>query len=304
MDKRILMTGGSGFIGQSLIEKLISAGYEVHSIVHSSLLPEQKGLVQYKLDLFNPEMMNNFLRAKRFKNLIHLAWYVGSGCHIDNANLDWSIATLNLVKSFIANGGEKFAGAGSVSEYDYKYGYFLEDVTPSDTKTMYGVCKNSVYRVLNVYCRQNNCVFKWLRIFNLYGKNEKDRRLMPCVINSCLKGEDIKVSNCLKFQDYLYLDDTVDGIIKIWESDIQGAVNICSGKPVQLREIVNKIVEFTGFKGNVLWGAIPSAFEENLTVGNCDKLKSLDWEPKYSLDEGLKQTIDWWRDKQKESINV
>ena len=53
-----------------------------------------------------------------------------------------------------------------------------------------------------------------------------------------------------------------------------------------------------------MWGAIPSAFEENLTVGNCDKLKSLDWEPKYSLDEGLKQTIDWWRDKQKESINV
>lgn len=304
MDKRILITGGSGFIGQCLIEKLILKGYEIHSIVHSSTLPKQNGLVQHKIDLFDTDILNKFLEANRFKNLIHLAWYVGKGCHSNNANLDWCITTLNLVKSFVENGGQKFAGAGSVSEYDYKYGYFLEDETPPDTKTMYGTCKNSAYKILNIYCRQNNCDFKWFRIFNLYGKNEKSKRLMPSVINSCLKGEDIKVSDCLKFQDYLYIEDTVDGIIKVFESDIQGAVNICSGKPVQLRDIVNKIVKLTGFSGNVLWGAIPSAFEETLTVGNCEKLKSLNWEPKYTLEEGLKQTIDWWRDKQKEKINV
>jgi len=304
MDKRILLTGGSGFIGQCLINNLILRGYEIHSIVHSSILPEQKGLIQHKIDLFNWQEVNDFLKQNKFKNLIHLAWYVGRGCHSDNSNLDWSITTLNLVKNFVENGGEKFAGAGSVSEYDYKYGYFLEDETPCGTKTMYGTCKNSLYRMLKIYCKQNGCDFKWLRIFNLYGQNEKPQRLMPSVINSCLKGADVKVSDCLKFQDYLYVEDTVDGIIKVFESDIQGAVNICSGKPVQLRHIVNKIAELTGFKGKILWGAIPSAFEENLTVGSNDKLKSLNWEQRYSLEEGLKLTIDWWKDKQKESVNV
>lgn len=303
MDRRILVTGGSGFIGQSLIQNLIARGYEIHAIIHSSCLEEQNGLIQHHIDLFNSDIVDRFLKEYKFKNLIHLAWYVGKGCHSTNSNLDWSIATLNLVKSFVENGGQKFAGAGSVSEYDYKYGYFLEEETSCNTKTMYGTCKNSIYKILKVYCTQNNCDFKWLRIFNLYGKNEKPQRLMPSVITSCLKGEDIKVSDCLKFQDYLYLEDTVDGIIKVFESDIQGAVNICSGKPVQLREIVNKIAELTNFNGKILWGAIPSAFDENLTVGNNEKLKSLNWEQRYSLEEGLKLTVDWWKDKLKESIN-
>ncbi len=304
MDKRILITGGSGFIGQSLIQNLIAKGFEVHSIVHSVRLEEQNGLIQHHVDLFNRKICDSFLKEYKFKNLIHLAWYVGKGCHSTNANLDWSVATLNLVKSFVENGGEKFAGAGSVSEYDYKYGYFIEDETPCGEKTMYGTCKNSMYKILKVYCGQNGCQFKWLRIFNLYGKNEKPQRLMPSVIISCLKGEDIKVSNCSKFQDYLYLEDTVDGIIKVFESDIQGAVNICSGKAVQLCEIVTKIAQLTNFKGKILWGAVPAAFEENLTVGSNEKLKSLNWEQKYTLDEGLKLTVDWWKDKLKESVNV
>ena len=118
---------------------------------------------------------------------------------------------------------------------------------------------------------------------------------MPSVINSCLKGEDVKVSDCLKFQDYLHVEDTARAIVKVLESDIQGAVNICSGHPVQLRTIVNMIAKLTDFKGNILWGAIPAAFGDDVVVGNNSKLKSIGFEPSYSLEEGLKQTINWWR---------
>ena len=118
---------------------------------------------------------------------------------------------------------------------------------------------------------------------------------MPSVINSCLKGEDVKVSDCLKFQDYLHVEDTARGIVDVFESELQGAVNICSGQPVQLRTIVNKIAELTDFKGNILWGAVPAAFGDDVVVGNNTKLKSIGWKPKYTLEEGLKSTINWWR---------
>lgn len=296
MTKKVLITGGTGFIGKNIVAELIKRGYEVHSLVFPPFAPEQKGLVQYEMNLMDSNAVDKFLSEHHFENLIHLAWYVGKGCHIADQNIDWTISTLNLLTSFQKYGGKTFVGAGTISEYEYKFGYLLEDETPTSPETLYGESKNSVYKIAKTFCKQHDMKFKWPRIFNLYGPNEKPQRLMPSVINSCLKGEDVKVSDCLKFQDYLHVEDTARGIVEVFESDIQGAVNICSGKPVQLRYIVNKIAELTNFKGNILWGAIPAAFGDEVVVGNNDKLKSIGWSPKYTLDEGLQQTINWWKE--------
>ena len=305
MKKKVLITGGTGFIGRNVVDELISRGWEVHSLVFPPFAPEKEGLIQYEMNLMDTDAVNKFLKEHNFENLIHLAWYVGPKCHVHDLNLDWTLATLNLFKNFKENGGKRFAGAGTISEYEYKYGYLLEDETPTSPKTLYGESKNSIYKIASVYCKQNGIEFKWPRIFNLYGPAEKSQRLMPSVINSCLKGEDVKVSDCLKFQDYLHVKDTACGIVDVFESDIEGAVNICSGKPVQLRTIVEKIAELTNFKGKILWGAIPAAFGDEVVVGNNEKLKSIGWNQKYSLEEGLKETIDWWKEHNKgELLNV
>ena len=303
MKERVLVTGGTGFIGRNVVDELIRRGYEVYSLVYPPFAPEKEGLVQYEMNLLDNKQLEEFFNLHSFENLIHLAWYVGPKCHIHDLNLDWTIATLNLLKLFKESGGKKFLGAGTISEYEYKYGYLVEDQTPTDPQTLYGNSKNAIFNIAKVYCKQNNIDFKWPRIFNLYGPAEKPQRLMPSVINSCLKGEDVKVSDCLKFQDYLHVEDTARGIVDVLEADIQGAVNICSGKPVQLRTIVEKIAELTNFKGNILWGAIPAAFGDDLVAGNNEKLKSTGWTQKYSLDEGLKMTIEWWKDYNRREIN-
>ena len=303
MKERVLVTGGTGFIGRNVVDELIRRGYEVHSLVYPPFAPEKEGLVQYEMNLLDNKQLEEFFNLHSFENLIHLAWYVGPKCHIHDLNLDWTIATLNLLKLFKESGGKKFLGAGTISEYEYKYGYLVEEQTPTDPQTLYGNTKNAIFNIAKVYCKQNNIEFKWPRIFNLYGPAEKPQRLMPSVINSCLKGEDVKVSDCLKFQDYLHVEDTARGIVDVFEADIQGAVNICSGKPVQLRTIVEKIAELTDFKGNILWGAIPAAFGDDLVAGNNEKLKSTGWTQKYSLDEGLKMTIEWWKDYNRREIN-
>ena len=303
MKERVLVTGGTGFIGRNVVDELIRRGYEVHSLVYPPFAPEKKGLVQYEMNLLDNKQLEEFFNLHSFENLIHLAWYVGPKCHIHDLNLDWTIATLNLLKLFKESGGKKFLGAGTISEYEYKYGYLVEEQTPTDPQTLYGNTKNAIFNIAKVYCKQNNIEFKWPRIFNLYGPAEKPQRLMPSVINSCLKGEDVKVSDCLKFQDYLHVEDTARGIVDVFEADIQGAVNICSGKPMQLRTIVEKIAQLTNFKGNILWGAIPAAFGDDLVAGNNEKLKSTGWTQKYSLDEGLKMTIEWWKDYNRREIN-
>ena len=293
--KKVLLTGSTGFIGSQVTAELLRRGYEVHALVYPPFAPEHPNLVQHEMNLLDSKAVDEFLSQHNFENLIHLAWYVGPKCHVHNLNMDWIVASLNLLQSFAKYGGKTFVGAGTCSEYEYKYGYLTEELTPTNPGTLYGNGKNAVYSLAKIFCAQNGIKFKWPRIFNLYGPNEKPQRLMPSVINSCLKGEDVKVSDCLKFQDYLHVEDTARGIVDVFEGEIEGAVNICSGKPVQLREIVNKIAEYTDFKGQILWGAIPAAFGDDLVVGNNEKLKSIGWEPKYSLEDGLKQTINWWR---------
>ena len=296
MQKRVLITGGTGFIGSNVVGELAKKGYEIHLAAIPPFPNKCKYIAAvHEINLMDFNSVDNFLKKNKFESLIHLAWHVGPKCHTSNLNLDWTVATLNLLKSFASNGGKVFMGAGTVSEYEYKYGYLLEDETPTDPKTMYGNSKNAVYNIAKVFCSQNLIKFKWPRIFNLYGPNEKPQRLMPTVINSCLKGEDVKVSDCLKYQDYLHVEDTAGAIAAVFESKIEGAVNRCSGEPLQLRYIVNLIAKLTNFKGNILWGAIPAAFEDNLVVGSNEKLKSIGWSPKYTLEEGLRSTIEWWK---------
>lgn len=299
--KKILVTGGTGFIGRPVVAELIARGYEVHVSTSSSHTEILQACVVHELNLMDLEKVRTFIKKNCFDGVFHLAWLgaTGAKCHDANENVDWTIATLNLLRSYVEHGGRKFLGAGTISEYDFSYGYLREDATPLTSKFLYGQCKSSLYNIGSTYARENNVDFKWARIFNLYGPHEKHARLVPAVINSILRGEDIKVSDCLKFQDYLHVFDAARGVVDLFESTVHGAVNICSGSPVRLRTIVEKIVELSAFKGNVLWGAIPSYFDDPLIAGsNARLVREVGWSAQIGLDQGLQMTIDWWKDNQ------
>ena len=294
--KKVLVTGGTGFIGINVIDELLQMGYEVHTSVFSSVLLPKVNLVQHKINLMDENAVDTLLKEHRFKDLIHLAWFTGEKCHSADINIRWLESTLNLLQSFAKYGGKKFFGAGSVSEYDFNCGYLKEYVAPLASSSLYGQCKSGLYNIAKIFCNSHNIGFKWARIFNQYGPNEKVTRLMPTVIKSALVGEDIRVSDCLKIQDYLHVFDTSKAIVTLFEGTVQGAVNICSGMPVRLRTIVEKIADLTDFQGDILWGAIPASFDDPFVVGSNERLtKEVGWKQQISLDDGLQMTIDWWK---------
>ena len=295
--KKVLITGASGFIGRQVTKQMLERGYTVYAPSIAPVPEEQEGVVQSKLDFFDREALRAYLQEHKFENMIHLAWYVGPKCHMSPGNADWLGLSLDMIKEFIANGGKKFLGAGSVSEYDFSYGLLRENETPLGNPSLYGQSKAALFHVGGGLCRQSEVEFKWARIFNLYGPYERAARLMPSVICSMLKGEDVKVSPCTKFLDYLHVEDTAAGIAALFDSSVCGAVNISSGQPVQLRAIVEEIARLTNFKGKILWGALEENFADPVLVGANERLtKEVGWSPKYTLTSGLEQTINWWKE--------
>lgn len=295
--KKILITGASGFIGRCVTDEMIKRGYTVYAPSLSPALPPQDGLLQSRLDFFDREALKRYLAEHCFENLIHLAWYVGPKCHMSPGNMDWLGLSLDLLKSFAEYGGKTFLGAGTVSEYDFSCGLLREDATALANPSLYGQSKAALYNVGKSFCRQAGIAFKWPRIFNLYGPYERPARLMPSVICSMLKNEDVKVSPCTKFLDYLHVYDTARGIASLFESDVTDAVNIASGQPVQLRAVVEEIARQTEFKGRILWGALEENFADPVIVGSNVRLtQEVGWQPVYTLQTGLRQTIDWWKE--------
>ncbi len=295
MDK-ILVVGSSGFIGRHVVDCLIERGHEVVCLSHTNPKDFCEAIRVIKCDVSNPVEVAKVLGEEYFENCIYLPWFTGPKCHGSIANLDWLKYSLEFLKIFCENSGKKIFMAGSVSEYDFSYGYFNEDSTPLNNSSLYGQTKASLFRLATLVCANYGVKLQWGRIFNCYGPFEKPARLMPTVIKNSLSSQNIPVSLCDKYQDYLYVKDVGSAIVALINSDLEGPFNICSGQPLYLRDIVKTIIEITSSKSNVLWGAIPESFEDRFVVGNNQKITQLTgWKPQYPLIKGLTETIEFYK---------
>ena len=232
--QKILLTGASGFIGSHVLEELLQSGYNEHVVVHCGKVSGHPSVTLHLLDLFDNAAAEKLVSEQRFTHLLHLAWYMGAGAHAHNLNMTWSASSLRLLESFARHGGTHFLGAGTCAEYEYKYGLMREDETPTNPSSLYGCCKNAFYRSARLFCVLNDIHFQWIRPFNCYGPgDEGSYRVIPSVIADCLRGNNVRVSECKNYKDFIYVKDAVRGIVDVVESPLSGAVNICSGLPVQ-----------------------------------------------------------------------
>ncbi len=277
---------------------LLARGYEVHAVSSKTLNQNELEIQWHQTDLLDLKQISDLVSRVQPTHLLHLAWYVAPGKWYSSIeNYLWVQASLELLQQFQENGGQRVVMAGSGTEYDWNYGYCSEFLTPKAANTFYGNCKNALRLLLDAYSEATGLSSAWGRIFFVYGPYEHPARLVASVIGSILRGEPALCSHGNQIRDYLYIQDAADAFITLLESEVSGQVNIASGYPIALKDIIYRIAKKLNGKELVQLGAIPAAANDTrLVVADVNRLfDEVGWRPKYDLDQGLEQTIRWWQ---------
>src|SRR6266446_1261765 len=238
---RVLVTGASGFIGSHTLGILRSKGYEVHASWIKNRR-EIDGVEWHRADLRDDAAIGSLIREVCPTHLLHLAWYAKPRDYRESIeNLAWCKSGISLLTEFAEHGGSRAVFAGTLSEYDLRYGFCSEDLTPSIPSTLYGTCKDSLRRVVLEFAERAKLSAAWGRVFFLYGPREPRERLVPSVIISLLRGDKARCSHGRQIRDFLYVEDMAEGFVALLDSSARGVINIGSGEPITIRSLVEEI---------------------------------------------------------------
>lgn len=300
MDKRtVLVTGAQGFIGRPALTKLVELGYAVHAVISPSAVPMSlAGVEPHRLDLLDPQAVENVVATIRPSHLLHLAWVTDHPSFWTSlANLRWVEASLRLVDAFQRAGGHRLVVAGSCAEYDWGHTRCSESQTPLLPATLYGIAKQALRLLLEAHAVQASLSFAWGRVFFAYGPGEKVTRLVPSVIRALLKGERVACTSGIQQRDFLHVDDVASAFVAVLDSQVTGPINIASGQAIALKDLVGRIAARLGGEHLVDLEALPPRpGDPSVLVADVARLATeVGWHPHVSLERGLDSTIDWWR---------
>jgi nucleoside-diphosphate-sugar epimerase len=297
-DRRVLVTGAGGFLGQPAVQALLGRGWQVEA-ANFGPAPEGHDKARWHdLDLLDPARRARLLDETRPSHLLHLAWYAGADIYGSAENYRWAEGSLQLLEEFSRRGGSRVVFVGSCAEYDWQHGVCHERTTPLAPASPYGESKRDLGEgFAGLLAADGRPSGAWARPFFLFGPHESPRRLIASVIRSLLRGEPARCSHGRQIRDYLYSVDLADGLVTLLESDVEGAINIASGEESSIGELVQRAAALVGREELVELGAIEArADEPPLIVADVGRARDeLGWSPRHELDEALEQTIDWWR---------
>ena len=296
--QRVLVTGATGFIGKHTLPLLLNKGFEVHAVSSKPIQPDNSNYIWHQADLLKTDQITDLIAQVSPSHLLHFAWYAEPKKYWTSpSNLQWLQSGLSLIEAFKNNGGKRALFAGTCAEYEWKFSKYLENKTPLNPSTLYGVCKHSLQTILDAYSRETQLSSAWGRIFFLFGPGEHPDRLVSFVIRSLLKNEITPCSKGDQLRDFLYVEDVASAFVSILESDVEGPINIGSGKAVAVKELIKKICEKIGKHDLVRFGDLsPPPGDPHELVADITKLtKEVGWTPKYDFDAGIEKTIHWWR---------
>jgi nucleoside-diphosphate-sugar epimerase len=245
------------------------------------------------VDLLDPAATRALVHDIRPTHLVHLAWALAPGTLDDAHHVEWVRASLDLLTAFEASGGSRAVLVGSCFEYDFAHGYCTEGVTPERPNTVYGQAKNSLSRLVEAYAGATELSTAWARIFFVYGPGEAEHRLVPHVIDRLLEHRPASCTHGRQLRDYLHVDDVATALVALLQSEVQGTVNIGTGTPVALRDLIYEIADQLDGRALLQLGTRSLAPDEPpLLVANPTRLRDeVGWRPSRSIADGLRDTI-------------
>ena len=282
---KVLITGASGFIGRHLLKCLQSSNIDV-VLVGRNKQAGYRG-VFIKADLLELRDFNNLISKANASHLIHLAWYAEHGSYwTSSLNFRWVESTIKLAEAFCEAGGQHILAAGTCAEYDWTYGYCIEEKTPLIPATIYGTSKDATRRLLMSLCATHKVTCSWGRIFMPYGPGEDIRKLIPALNNVFNFKQPPFAVGSSSFRDFLHVEDVAAAFVKLLTSRAHGEFNICSGIPTQISEVIKLLANARNQDPRIVLDHSVSRIGEPLMlVGENKKLTSLGWTEKHKLED-------------------
>ena len=301
---RVIITGGTGFVGSNLTRRLLHDGHEVHLLVRRGYTSWRISAIRsdvhlHILDLHEKDALSSTVRRIRPDWIFHLAAYGGNASENDcyrmvEANI---VGTINLVEACLKTGFEAFVNTGTSSEYGFK------DRAPSETEWLepnshYAVTKASASLFCRYTAQSQNVFMPTLRLYSVYGPYESPIRLFPKLITLGLKGELPPLVSPETSHDFVYVDDVIDAYLLAAKTPNQepGAIyNVGTGVQTTLREVVAAARRLMKIPVEPVWGSMPSRqWDTHTWVADIRTIeKKLGWQPRNTFEEGLRQMVNW-----------
>ena len=297
---RIVISGATSMIGAALTNKLLDNNHDVVAVVRPNskkidALYKSPNLSNVECNMEDYAELSNLVEGK-VDVAVSTAWNGTRGADKNDKNLqeDNYKNSISFLEAMISKGCKKFLTAGSQAEYGLwtRKEKLKEDEIPNPN-TQYGVYKLKFYEYAKEICRDNACKLIEPRFFSLYGPKDYEGTLVISNLNKMLENKTCELTECIQLWDFLYIDDAIDGLVKLVEDDVpEGIYNFGSGYSAPLKEFVEQMKEATNSDSELRYGAIPYPATGIVNVNpDVTKLTEIGWKPSVKFEEGIKKII-------------
>ena len=307
-DKRILVTGGSGFIGSHLVKNLLEAGAKVAVTVRYGNIIKNIRLADCwsSLEVIEADLRNRgalqAIRSFDPEVIFHLAAYHHVGHSFGQVEECFDVNAKGTANLFdVCEGAPKFVYIATSEVYGLQQTVpFVESMDPGPLSP-YAVTKYAA----EMYCRMKQRTAQAgsiviLRPFNAFGPYQSTNAIIPELILKCLRGEPIQTTSGAQTRDFNFVTNLTEGMLLAAQhpEPIDGPMNIAGGEEIAIRDLVLRIVDLTSSRSRVEIGALPYRPNEIWRMrGDATRARqTLGWKPRVSVDEGLRITVEWFRD--------
>lgn len=288
--RRILLTGGSGFVGRHIHRHLHQQGHAVRLVLRPGgrdrlAAPVAPTDIVETDDVFARDAAWWSRTCEGIDTVIHAAWYVEPGRYLDSPLQAACVAgTFALAQGAAEAGVGHFIGIGTCMEYRLPSDRLAIDA-PLEPATLYAACKLSTYHMLREWFAQGDTVFSWCRIFYLFGEGEHAARLVPYLRQQLQAGQVARLSAGTQLRDFLDVDEAGAMIAGVVGTRQPGAINICSGQGTTIRAFAERIADEYGRRDLLEFGAArlhPS--DPSAVVGICNAVRRAGSLPETSVE--------------------